>query len=853
MSRLKHIWLLLVAMVVASGELAAQQSNTTEDATQKVDSVDLYADAPILNSAEPKRYHIRDVRVHGVENNAQIIAIAAGVVVGDSISLPGSFSSSAIENLWAQRRFSDVKMGGVIDGDDIEIDIYLTESPRVFNWDIEGVKKSQRTTLIKDMKLRRNSELSDFTLEKSKIQIKKFFAEKGYLNTEVTTRIETDPYRSQMVNVTFVVDTKSKVKIEEIVFEGNEAFDDKRLERAFKKTRDNHIFNLFKSSKFNESDYKADLVELVDFYNSRGYRNATVVSDSIYNINDNRMGIKVNVSEGNKYYIRNVSWVGNSKYETEHLERIFGVEKGDTYDKSSMYKRLGMGKEANPNDMSILTLYQNEGYLMSQIDPAEVIIGRDSIDLELKIFEGNPFTINNVTISGNERVDDEIIRRELYTRPGELYNRSLLMQTIQTLGTIGHFNPESIMPDIQPVTNELVDIGWPLEEQASDQFNVSGGWGSGTFVASVGITLNNLSIRNMLNGGRWSPYPMGQNQRLALSAQTNGTYYKSFSMSFTDPWLGGRKPNSFSFSAFYSDQNDAYYAWEESTQYFRTLGLSVGLGKRLTFPDPYFTLYGELAYQRYMLDDWSGFLMTDGAANLLSATVVLSRSSVDQPTYPRRGTSFSASLQITPPYSLFDGKDYSAEDSDGNYVLEDDERYKFIEFHKWQFKAEWYQGFLRNSNLVLKMSAEMGYLGCYNSDKVSPFERFEVGGDGMSGYSSYGVDIISIRGYEDGALDPYGSDYSIGYNKYCMELRYPVILQPSSQIYVLGFLEAGNGFQSWKYFSPFNVKRSAGVGVRVYLPIVGTLGLDWGYGFDAPSSTTTKSGSQFHFVIGQQF
>ncbi|MFI3292250.1 MAG: POTRA domain-containing protein [Rikenellaceae bacterium] len=855
MSRLQNIWLLFVALVVSSTNLLAQEQSGGEVAPTEdtpTEEVDLYLNALILDSEEAKRYRIRDVRVHGVESNAQIIAIAAGAVVGDSINLPGSFTSSVIENLWAQRRFSDVKMGAVLDGDDVEIDLYLTESPRVFRWDIEGVRNGQRTSLLKDLNLRRNSELSDYALDKSIAQIKKYYIDKGYLNVDVDTRVVTDSLRSYMVDVTFVVDLKNKVKIGEVVFEGNEAFEDKRLGRALKKTREKKLTNLFKSSNFNRDDYKEDLVELLDFYNSKGYRNAMVVSDSIYNINDKRIGIKINVSEGNKYYIRNVSWVGNSKYDTEYLQKIFAVEKGDIYDRKAMNKRLGMGKDANPNDMSILTLYQNEGYLMSQIDPAEVIIGRDSIDLEIKIFEGNPFTVNNVIISGNERVDDEVIRRELYTRPGELYNRSLLMQTIQALGTIGHFNPESIMPSIQPVTNELVDIGWPLEEQASDQFNVSGGWGSGTFVASVGITLNNLSVKNIIAGDRWAPYPMGQNQRLAISAQTNGTYYKSFSLSFTDPWLGGRRQNSFTVSAFYSDQNNANYTWQESTAYFRTLGVSVGLGKRLTFPDPYFTLYGELSYQRYMLEDWSNFLMTDGSANLLSATVVLSRSSVDQPTYPRRGTNFSASLQITPPYSLVDGKNYGYDDDDESYI-DDDERYKFIEFHKWQLKMDWYQSFLKNSNLVLKLSAEMGYLGCYDPDKVSPFERFEVGGDGMSGYTSYGVDVISLRGYEDGALNPTAYDYAVGYNKYSVELRYPVLLEPSSQIYLLAFAEAGNGFESWKYFSPFNIKRSAGVGVRVYLPIVGTLGLDWGYGFDAPNTSTTRSGSQFHFVIGQQF
>ena len=525
---------------------------------------------------------------------------------------------------------------------------------------------------------------------------------------------------------------------------------------------------------------------------------------------------------------------------------MFGVKKGDTYDKKTMQKRLGIGKETDPEAMSVSSLYQNEGYLMSQIEPAETIIGPDSIDIEVKVFEGKQFTINNVGISGNQRVDDEVIRRELYTRPGELYNRSLLMQTIRTLGSMGHFNPETIMPDIKPVTNELVDINWPLEEQASDQFNIAGGWGSGTFVGSVGITLNNLSVKNFFKKGAWRPYPMGQNQRLSLSAQTNGTYYKAFALSFTDPWLGGKKPNSFTFSAHISEQNNAYYVWQTATQYFRTYGAAAGLGKRLNWPDPYFTFYAEASYERYNLKNWTGFVVENGNSNLLSLKLVFSRNSVDQPIYPRRGSEFTASVQATLPYSLWDGKDYS------DQSMSDQDRYRWIEFHKWQFKAQWFQGFLSNSNLVLMLKAEMGYLGSYNKNKVSPFQRYEVGGDGMSGYNIYGIDIIAMRGYEDGALDP-TNYYSRGYNKYTAELRYPVILKPSSQIYVLGFLEGGNAFDSWREFSPFKIKRSAGFGVRLYLPVVGMLGIDWGYGFDPPANSTTKSGSQFHFVLGQQF
>lgn len=848
------------ALVLCCSNIFAQEQNPQD--TTAAPKPAISENAPMFRSeGEPRLYYIRNVNVHGVQYlNPEILKSSAGLIAGDSVYLPSNFISNAISRLWSQRFFSDVKIGAEIEGDSLDLEVLLKERPRVYNWEFEGISKGKKKDLLEKLKLKRGSELSDYVIDKNKKLIHNYWAEKGFRNTEVDVRIDNDTLRpGQAVTVTFLIDRKDKVKIGKINFVGNEQFNDKRLRRTFKKTHQKSI-NFFKGAKLNENDYEADKELLIDFYNSRGYRNATIVRDSIYPINEKRLGIDLEVSEGNKYYIRNVSWVGNSVYETEGLQQMFGVKKGDIYDKKTMHKQLGIGKETDPEAASVSSLYQNEGYLMSQIEPAETIIAPDSIDIEVKVFEGKQFTINEVGITGNQRVDDEVIRRELDTRPGELYNRALLMRTIRLLGSMGHFNPEAIMPDIKPVSNELVNVNWPLEEQASDQFNIAGGWGSGTFVGSVGITLNNLSIKNTFKKGAWRPYPMGQNQRLSLSAQTNGTYYKAFAFSFTDPWMGGKKPNSFTLSAHFSERNNAYYVWQTSTQYFRTYGVAAGLGKRLNWPDPYFTFYAEASYERYALKNWSSFVMTNGAANLASIKLVFGRNSVDQPIYPRRGSEFSASVQATLPYSLWDGKDYKKleqiANSSSSTTAEADranqERYRWVEFHKWQFKAQWFQSFLKNSNLVLMLKAEMGYLGSYNKYKVSPFERYEVGGDGMSGYNIYGIDIIAMRGYEDGALDP-GSNYSRGYNKYTAELRYPIILKPSSQIYVLGFLEGGNAFDSWKKFSPFKIKRSAGFGVRLYLPVVGMLGIDWGYGFDAPANSSTKSGSQFHFVLGQQF
>lgn len=805
--------------------------------------------APVMSAeAEPHLYYIRKVNVYGIRfRDKNLLLSTSGLIPGDSLYLPSTFISDAITRLWNQRYFSDVEIGAEIEGDSIDLNVFLQERPRVRSWSFEGehIGRSKQKDLMDELKLKAGTELSDYVIDKNEKLIKKHFISKGFRNVDVSTRIENDSIRQNMVNVTFRIDRNEKVRVGSITFSGNTQFKERRLRRTFKKTHQKSI-NFFQNTKLNEEDYKEDKNLLIDFYNSQGYRNATILSDSVYAINPERIGIHIDLSEGDKFYIRNIKWIGNSIYPTEELQQIFGVKSGDTYDKKSMHKRLGIGREMDPEGMSVANLYQNNGYLMSQIEPSEIVVGKDSIDLEIKVFEGKPFTVNEVGISGNNRVDDEVIRRELYVFPGELYNRALLMRTLRMLMGMGHFDAEQLQPDIQPVSSDKVNVNFPLVETASDQFNVAGGWGSGSFVGSVGITLNNLSTRNLFKKGTWTPYPMGQNQKFSISGQTNGTYYKAIAASFTDPWVGGHKPNSLTVSGHWSEQNNAYYVWQSATMYFRSFGLAAGLGKRLKWPDPNFSLYLEAQYTRYSLKNWNYFIMSNGVANELSFKVALSRSTVDQPIYPRSGSEFSAVLTLTPPYSLWDGLDYS------DSSMPDRTRYKWIEYHRWQFNARWFLPISRNNKFVLMAAAEMGFLGHYNKNKVSPFERFEVGGDGMSGYTIYGVDIIRLRGYENGALDP-TSDYSIGYNKYTMELRYPVILKESSQIYVLGFLEGGNGYSSWKDFSPFRIKRSAGLGVRIYLPIVGLLGLDWGWGFDAPAGSTRRSGSQFHFTMGQTF
>ena len=852
--------ILIIALMILSlgvAEVYAQQTArryAVGDVSNNeiTDSVDFDRNAPILTEGDGKLYYIRNINLHGVKYlNHSILKSSAGLVEGDSVYLPSKFISNAMQRLWAPRYFSNIQIGATIEGDSLDLEVFLKERARILTWNIEGVSKSKSKDLQEEiLKLRRNTELSDYVIDKNIKLIKEHFSEKGFRTCDVDVRIANDTLYEQCVNVTFDIDRGPKVRVGVINFEGNESFDDKRLRRTFKKTHQKSV-NFFQNRKLLEEEYENDKELLLDFYNSQGYRNATILSDSIYYIDDETLGIDIKISEGNRYYIRNVNWVGNSVYSTEQLQSMFGVRKGDVYDKKSMHKRLGIGKEQNPEEMSIASMYQNSGYLASQVEPAEIIVGPDSLDIEIRIFEGKPFTINEVGISGNVRLDDETIRRELYVRPGELYNQALIMQTMRTLVGMGHFDEQSALPSIQPVSDELVNINWPLQEKASDQFNLAGGWGAGTFVGSIGVTLNNLSMRNFFKKGAWQPYPSGQNQKLSISGQTNGTYYKALSLSFTDPWLGGRRPNSFSLSGYISEQNNAYYVWQTATMYYRSMGLFAGLGKRMQWPDPYFTFYGEFGYQRYDLQGWNSFILSDGKANTLSMKLVFQRSSVDSPFFARSGSEFMLSVQATPPFSLWDGKDYAAL-SKVNTLDAKQEMYRWIEFHKWLLKGRWYYPITADQKLIVMLGAEMGYLGNYNKDKVSPFERFEIGGDGMTGYNMYGVDIISLRGYDDGALDP--SDYySVAYNKYTMELRYPVILKPSSSIYVHAFMEGGSGFNSWSEFSPFKIKRSAGVGVRMFLPVVGLIGVDWGYGFDAPFGSNERSGSQFHFVLGQQF
>lgn len=825
-------------------------------AQTQTDTTRFGIDAPWVDYSSPKQYIIRDVEVTGIKYmDPASVLITAGIIKGDTIMIPGDYLSSALRSLMDRSQFADVQIYSKPDADGqyVDLQVFLQERPLVYTWDFKGLNKNEIKDLKESLKLRTPAELTEFLISSTRQAIKKYLSEKGFLNAEVYIIQEADLKISEnAVKIIFDVDKQPKVKIGEIVFQGNEVYSDNKLRRTFKKIHPVSI-NFFRNSKMTDKDFLEDKDNLLNFYHSRGYRNAVIIADSVYPIGSNRLGIAITVEEGNKFHIRNVSWTGNSVYTTEELSSILNVSTGDLYDRESLYKKLGYGERGSDMEqMSVSSLYQNSGYLFSGVEPVETIVDSDSLDIEIRVYEGNQARINDIVIEGNYRFDDQVIRRELYVRPGELYDRSMLMQTMYQLNQMGHFYPASTTPNISPISADLVDVAFRLEEQASDQFQLSGGWGAGMFIASAGVQLNNFSLKRLFEKGSWRPYPSGQGQSLALRIQSSGSYYNSMSLNFTEPWLGGRKPNSLSVGLFFSAQDDSYWSLQQSSSYFRTLGASVGLGRRLSWPDRYFSLYNELSYQAYFLKDWSSFIITDGTSNIFQLTSVFGRNSVNQTIYPSSGSDFSLSLALTPPYSLFSNRDYS----DPN--MTNAERYRFIEFHKWKLKSQWFTPLSSDNKLVLMARLEMGFIGSYNRYKKSPFEGFQVGGDGMSGFNVYGVDIIGLRGYENGALTELrladGTvNYSSAYNKYTLELRYPIIMQPSSTIYGLVFAEAGNAFNSWREFDPFQLKRSLGVGIRLFLPMIGIVGFDYGYGFDYAVGASKRSGGHPHFVMGTTF
>lgn len=802
------------------------------------------ADLPVIDYSQPAKYEIADVTVSGVNYLDPIVVLnISNLQPGRIITVPGDDITKALEKLWGQGLFSDVKItANKIEGNKIYLDIYLQEPPRLARLFINGLKKGENTEISDKLKLRSGSLITENVLNTSEDIIIKHFVAKGFFNTSVELLVEDEPSIPNRVNLTINVDKNERVRINDVIFEGNTEFSDRRLQRVLKKTKKKN-WNFFRSSKFIEDEFKADKEKLITFLNERGFRDAKILADSIYLVSEDRVNVFIHLHEGNKYYFRDITWVGNSKYPDELMAAILGIEKGDVFDQTKLDKRLRMDEDA------VSSLYLDDGYLFFSINPVELRIENDSIDLEMRIMEGPQATINKVIITGNTKTNEHVIRRELRTRPGELFNKTNIVRSTRELAVMGHFDPEKL--DVKPLPNPAdgtVDIEFIVEEKANDQLEISGGWGAGMLIGTLGVRFSNFSTRNFFKKDAWRPLPSGDGQTLSIRAQSNGSYYQGYNMTFVEPWLGGHKPTSLSFSMFHTIQTDRFTRTQRNWASIKISGASVGIGKRLNWPDDFFTLYNEISFQNYNLNEWGGgyFLFSNGNSNNFSFKTSLARSSVDQTIYPRRGSQFSLTLQLTPPYSLLSSKDYSN--------LPAVEKYNWIEYHKWTFKSQTHTNLV--DKLVLTTGAQFGILAYYNRDYgFSPFEGFDLGGDGMSGYNLYGRETISLRGYENGSVTPFRNNSKAGniYNKFTLELRYPLSLNPSATIYGLVFLEGGNAWADFKEFNPFSIKRSAGLGLRAFLPMFGLLGVDWGYGFDEIPGRPGANKGQFHFVLGQQF
>ncbi|MBQ2530755.1 MAG: outer membrane protein assembly factor BamA [Bacteroidales bacterium] len=829
---------------------------------------------------KPQKYIVGGVRLEGIQYlpESQILALT-GLRKGLEVTVPSEEMSSIVTRLWAQRYFDDVSLE--IDhlsaaGDSAWFVLRVKERARVSKWTFTGAKKSEQKDLQERLSLRPGREFSDYVAKTSTDIIKRFYAEKGFLNCKVDVQTQKDSIIKNAIRVNFAITKGDKIKIRDINFEGNDGVSDFKLARSMKKTKSNKFYNFFNSKKFNEKEYPNDKRNMISKFNEAGYRDARIIKDSIYYVTPNRLGIDFKFDQGRKYYFRNITWTGNSVYSADQLNEILGIEKGDVYDMVTMQKRLVGGGKQNEYDVS--KLYRDAGYLFFNVTPVELNVEGDSVDVEMRISEGKQATLNNIVINGNDLTNERVVRRQIYTKPGYLFSQTAFERSIREIASLGQFDPEAISSPSgwSMVTNPLnntVDLVYNVTEKPSSQLELSGGWGANTFVATVGVSFNNFSTRRMFDKNAWRPVPLGDAQNLSLRFQTNGTYYTSLIFGFTEPWLTQKKPTSLNIQTYYTRQTDSYLAIGilSNDKVMQVYGFSAGIGTRLSWPDDYFVLYNGLSWQVYDLKNWINgyFMFNDGKSHNLSYNLNLTRTSTDQQIYPRTGSIFSASVQFTPPYSLFRKTDKGARDSQGNYLKVDSykdidydrwsskDRYKWIEYHKWRFSGEMYTKVV--GDFVIMSRAQFGYLGYYNRRwGYSPFEGFRVGGDGMSGYDTYGADVISLRGYENYSLTPWeatpynSNGYYAGnvYDKFTMEFRYPLILQPQSTIFVLGFLEGGNCWSDIKKFNPFEIKRSAGVGVRVFLPMIGLLGIDWGYGFDTVSK---KDRSQFHFMIGQQF
>ena len=842
----------------------------------------------ITYSGVPRSLTIGGITVSEISGYEDFVLIGvSGLTVGQEISLPGNEVTEAVKRYWRHGLFSKVAISAdSIVGDKVYLYIDLDVRPRVSTINYIGLKKSERDDMEAKLGIIKGGQVTPNILDRAKILAKKYFDDKGYKNAEINIRQRDDVANKNQVILDVEVDKKEKMKVHEIIIDGNEKLTEGKIKGkmftkgAFSKIHEAGKFsNFFKSKKYTPERWKEDKQHLIEKYNEYGYRDAAIIEDSVWNYDDKHVNIYIKVDEGRRYYIRNINWVGNTVYPTDYLSRVLGMEKGDVYNQKLMNKRLTEDDDAVGNN------YWNNGYLFYQLQPTEVNIVGDSIDLEMRISEGQQARINHVRIIGNTRLYENVVRRELRTKPGDLFSKDALMRSARELASMGHFDPEKVEPDVKPNYEDgSVDINWKLEQKSNDQIEFSLGWGQTGVIGRVGLKLNNFSMRNLFNKNKEHRgiMPIGDGEVFSLGAQTNGTYYQSYNLSYSTDWFGSKRPIQFSVGVYYSKQTDInsnyyntayrynyynylyggygsnyytnYESYYDPDKYVKLIGASLGWGKRLRWPDDYFTLSASIAYTRYMLKNWRYFLITSGNSNNLNFNVALNRISTDNQLFPRRGSEFTLSLSVTPPWSKWENKDFEHLATDyrsATYTQEQQEKYRWVEYHKWKFKSKTYTALTGGTKcLVLMTRVELGLLGYYNKYKKSPFETYYMGGDGMSGYSTgYAEETIGLRGYDNGSLTPSGAP-GYTYDRLSLELRYPFMLG-NTTIYGLGFLEAGNAWTDTRDFNPFDMKRSAGAGVRIFLPMVGLMGIDWAYGFDKVWGN--KGGSNFHFILGQEF
>jgi len=800
----------------------------------------------------PKEYVIGGTTLTGTQYlDKEVIITLSKLTKGEHVILPGEATSNAIKNLWAQGLFDDVQLFVTkINADTVYFDIEVVERPRLSSFEFIGISKSQKTDIGEKLADKAGKTIiNDNLYNTTRSIINKYLLDKGYFYTTIDFKSKPDPNQENSVILQVLINKGKRVKVHEIKFTGNKDFKSAKLRKYLKKTKQQAFYKVFGSGKFNKEKYEEDKLKLVAKMQEKGYRDAAILKDSIYKYNDKSIGIKLDLYEGPKYYFGNISWVGNAKYTTVYLEKVLGIEKGELFSEEKLEKKLR--GSANGDDVS--SVYLNDGYLTFNIDPVQTKIHNDTVDVEMRIYEGPQYTNNKITIEGNTITNDRVVLREIRTKPGEKFSKELLVRTVREIGALGNFDESKTNPVPKPnPADGTVDIVYHVEEKPSDQIELSGGFGGGRVIGTLGLTFNNFSLRNLFNGEAYKPLPKGDGQKLSLRGQTNGKYYQSYSFSFSEPWFGGKKPISFGLSAFTSLQSNGLAAADANYQKIRLNGMSISLGRKLKWPDNWFSLVHSVNLNQYILNNYPGYLFSTGTSYNLNLTQEIARDSRNgSQIFPTGGSYIKFTIQATPPYSLLNNVNYK--------IASDKLRYKFTEYHKWKFEAQWFETLI--GKLVFKGQAQFGFLGTYNSAVgESAFERFKLGGDGMQGFDFLqGSELIAMRGYSNNSVIPVGSNPTIAqssgspiFNKYVMELRYPVISSQQATAFMTVFAEGGNTWNKFSDFNPFNVRRSVGVGAKIFLPIFGLLGIDYGYGFDKIPGIPDANKGQFHFSIAQQ-